>query len=71
MSVRLHIRWPGAKRIPDDIRTGGELARREAERELKRVQAETPYYARLGDDLRRLRERNHFADNIRATMRGS
>lgn len=49
--------------------TGGSEARKRAEHELERVRSETPYYAGLGDDLRRLRERNHFADNIRATMR--
>lgn len=49
--------------------TEGETARIKAERDLARVKSETPYYEGLGNDLRRLRERNHFAENIRATMR--
>lgn len=49
--------------------TEGKQARMKAERDLARVKAETPYYEGLGNDLRRLRERNHFAENIRATMR--
>jgi hypothetical protein len=60
--------------FPRDVRNApgnmrGEEARRLAERELSRVQSETPYYEGLGRDLRVLRERNHLADNIRATIR--
>lgn len=51
--------------------TGGEFAREEAERELERVRAETPYYEGLGRDLRYLRERNHIAEHLRATIRGA
>lgn len=54
----------------------GSQARAKAEDDLVRererlahMRAETAYYERLGGDLKRLRERNHFADNIRATMR--
>ena len=39
-----------------------------AERELARVQSETPRYEALGRDLAEIRERNHFADSIRATV---
>ena len=57
------------KHFRDATSTGGEVARRKAERDLAQVRRETPYYESLGRDLRRLRERNHFADNIRATIR--
>lgn len=62
--------WP-KKALPKecDIDTGGELARRDAEFNLRRIREETAYYERLGRDLHELRERNHFAENIRATMR--
>lgn len=49
--------------------TGGREARVAAERELARIQAMTPYYEGLGQDVKRLRNRNHFAENIRATIR--
>lgn len=49
----------------------GQRARENAERELARVRSETPYYAGLGNDLRRWRERNHFAEHIRATIKGA
>jgi hypothetical protein len=49
----------------------GANARRLAEQELLRVRSETPYYEGLGRELRALRERNHFADGIRATLRGA
>lgn len=51
--------------------TGGEFARMAAERELERVRSQTPYYEGLGRDLRTLRERNHLAEHIRATIRGT
>lgn len=60
--------------FPRDVRhieTEGENARRSAEVELVRVRSETPYYAGLGYELRGFRERNHIADNIRATLRGA
>jgi hypothetical protein len=66
--------------FPRDVRgvqnPEGTAARERAEENLEReherlahMRAETAYYERLGGELRRLRERNHFADNIRATMR--
>lgn len=48
----------------------GQNARLKAEQALKETRAQTPYYKSLSDDLRVLRERNHFADNIRATVKG-
>lgn len=51
--------------------TEGEVARKEAEAALRKAKASTPYYQTLSDDLRSLRERNHFADNIRATVKGA
>jgi hypothetical protein len=59
------------KHQPDPSNTGGEFARHEAERELERVRSETPYYEGLGRDLRNLRERNHIAEHLRATIRGA
>lgn len=47
-----------------------ERARAEAERRLAQIRAETPAYQALGNKLRILRERNHFADAIAATFRG-
>lgn len=49
----------------------GEQARVAAERELVRVKSETSYYEGLGNELRQLRERNHFAENLRATLKGA
>jgi hypothetical protein len=37
-------------------------ARKKAEAELERVQAETAYYAALGESLRQLREANHLTE---------
>lgn len=48
--------------------TGGQQARERAEQELARVRSETPYYEGLGRELRALRERNHIAENLRATL---
>lgn len=58
--------------FPRDIRevhTEGSEARVKAERELAQTVAQTPYYEGLGRELRALRERNHIADRIRATIR--
>lgn len=51
------------------VTTEGTLARIKAERELAETVAQTPYYEGLGRELRALRERNHIADRIRATIR--
>lgn len=56
-------------RVPTE--TGGQAAREEATRRLAQVRSNTAYYEGLGADLRDLRERNHFAEQIRATMKGS
>lgn len=48
-----------------------EKAQREVEQDLAAARAKTPYYRALSHDLRTLRERNHFADNIRATVKGA
>jgi hypothetical protein len=53
------------------VSTGGTAARVQAERSLAKTVSETPYYEGLGDDLRKLRERNHFAESIRLTLRGT
>lgn len=71
MKFNLLRLWPGRKNLPRDTNTGGALARVEAERQLARTVAQTPYYERLGRDARSLRERNHIADNIRATLGGA
>lgn len=68
VSWKIHV-FPRQRTSRENM-TGGQEARERAEQELARVQAETPYYARLGSDLRSLRERNHFAENIRATLKG-
>lgn len=65
----MRIKWPHFHH-PAPINTGGQFARESAERELARVRSETPYFERLGRDLRTIRERNHFAENIRATFKG-
>lgn len=57
------------KRHHDERVTEATVAREQAERELERIKAETPMYAALGQRLRELRERNHFADSIAATFR--
>ena len=51
--------------------TGGAQAHAKASRELAVTRSQTAYYAGLGSDLRGLRERNHFAEQIRATVRGA
>lgn len=56
-------------RVPTELTTGGTDARIEAERQLARTVAQTPYYAGLGRDLRVLRERNHIAERIRSSIR--
>ena len=56
------------REIPGGI---GEAAPDRARVELERVRSETAYYEGLSRELKGLRERNHFADNIRATMRGA
>lgn len=47
----------------------GEQARKRAEAALNETIAETPKFAALGASLRELRERNHFAESIRESMR--
>lgn len=68
MRLRIGFLWP-AKCLPQDMNTGGSEAKEKAEVELARVKAETAYYKRLGNELRDIRGRNHFAESIRATMR--
>jgi len=53
-----------------DRPTEGKQAREKAERELRRVRAETPWYQDLGERLRDLREENHFGENVAAALRG-
>lgn len=67
--------------FPPDVREvslGGEQARQKAEQDLVRdrqelahTQAQTPYYAGLGRDLRNIREVNHIAERLRASIRGA
>jgi hypothetical protein len=45
-----------------DLTTGGQEARERAERELAQTRAETPKYAQLARDNRRIRERNGLAE---------
>ena len=45
-------------------------ARIKAELELAKTRAATPKYKALGDSLRDLRERNHFAESIAHSFRG-
>jgi hypothetical protein len=57
--------------FPDEvlnIDTEGTVARQRAEEDLQRIQSETPYYARLGRELREERQRNHIAERLRAAM---
>ena len=51
--------------------TEGVQARESAVHALQETKAQTTYYKSLSNDLRLLRERNHFADNIRATIKGA
>lgn len=53
-----------------DRKSQATVAREKAERDLARVKAETPKYRELGEALRELRERNHFAELIASTFRG-
>jgi hypothetical protein len=65
--------------FPRDVRSvsqGGAEARQKAEenlvhdrQELARVQSQTPYYAGLERDLRKIREVNHIAERLRASIR--
>jgi len=59
------VRW--RRHRPDSEAT---KARKRAERALEQTRAETPTYQALGDSLRELREANHFAAAIAATIRG-
>ena len=53
----MFTRW---RKKPPPV-TGGEQARKKAERDLERVRAETREYEALAADLRRIGERNHLA----------
>ena len=65
--------------FPPDVREvsqEGAAARQKAEeelirdrQELARTQAQTPYYAGLGSELRRIREVNHIAERLRRSIR--
>jgi hypothetical protein len=46
------------------------VARIKAEQELAATKAETAKFKALGDSLRDLRERNHFAESIAHSFRG-
>lgn len=67
----MKCKWSLRSHTPRPENSGGMFARKAAEHELAKVRAQTPYFESLGRDLRNLRERNHFAENIRATMRGT
>lgn len=45
-------------------------ARKAAEQALEQTRAQTPKYRALGESLRELREANHFAAAIAASIRG-
>lgn len=68
MRMRSWKRFFFPRDVADIGHVEGAIARASAEQELVRVRSETPYYERLGHELRTLRERNHFADSIRATL---
>lgn len=65
------MRWPWShkQRTPPPAVVQARQAREEAERDLERVRAETPMYRALGESLRELREKNHFALAFEATFR--
>lgn len=70
------MKWFSKVFTPKKVRTlpldtGGEQARRDAEFNLAKIREETAYYEGLGQESRRLRDRNGVADHIRATLRGA
>jgi hypothetical protein len=56
--------WP--QRAPSD----GSLAREHAQRTLEHTKSRWPEVHAVTSSLRDLRERNHFAEQIEAIMRG-
>ena len=55
------MRFPRWRRV-EQPRMGGQEAREKAERELEATRDETPYFKRLADEMRLIRERNHLAE---------
>jgi histone acetyltransferase (RNA polymerase elongator complex component) len=52
------------------VHSGGAIAHRRAEASLREQQAHQPEVQRVADSLRQLRERNHFAAQIRLIFQG-
>lgn len=72
--MRKFFKWFFPRDVIENRCDSGEIGGADPEaarEELERVRSQTPYYEGLSRELRGLRERNHFADNIRATMRGA
>lgn len=61
------MRWPWRRNLPDVH--GGQEAREKAERALAQIRAQTPYYKRLGDLNREIKDRNHWGETIAAIAR--
>lgn len=60
------MKWWRRDRAPSEA----TRAREQAEAALARTRSETHTYRAIGDSLRDLREKNHFAEAIAATFRG-
>jgi hypothetical protein len=57
-------------RVRRSTQTGGAAARKRAQVSLAAQQAQQPEVTRVADSLRQLRERNHFAAQIRLIFQG-
>lgn len=71
--MRLPWRKPNTTKAVEDARRARERAQADLERmreQSAKVRAETPHYRAWSERLRDLREKNHFAEALQATIRG-